>query len=123
MEGQIILERCRSALGCHRAVEFTLTVVSYAYDVSVDEMRAATRRCPEVAFARQIAMYLTHVVYRLSLTEVAAAFGRDRTTASHACHVIEDLRDSTPFDRHLARLERILSEGAYIDSDRVEARP
>jgi chromosomal replication initiation ATPase DnaA len=61
-----------------------------------------------VALARQIAMYLSHVAFRVSLTDVGRIFGRDRTTVSHACAVVEDLRDDPRFDRILDLLERIV---------------
>jgi chromosomal replication initiation ATPase DnaA len=53
-------------------------------------------------------MYLMHVVYGLSMTEVAGNFGRDRSTACHACHRVEDLRDDPGFDRQLLHLENLL---------------
>jgi chromosomal replication initiation ATPase DnaA len=91
------------------------TVVAYLYDVTLDDMRAGTRRGARAAFARHVAMYLMHVVYRLSMTEVAGHFGRDRSTASHACHRVEDLRDDPRFDRQLVHLENLLREAAYIE--------
>jgi hypothetical protein len=39
-------------------------------------LRAPTRRSPRAAFARQVAMYLAHVVCGLSLTEVGTMFAR-----------------------------------------------
>ncbi|MCW5721270.1 MAG: chromosomal replication initiator DnaA [Devosia sp.] len=60
------------------------------------------------ARARQIAMYLAHVVFGASLAEIGLAFGRDRTTVSHACGLIEDLRDDPAFDAELERLESVL---------------
>jgi hypothetical protein len=70
--------------------------------------------CPQVvpaparaaAFARQIAMYLAHVGFGLSMAEVGRAFGRDRTTVVHACHLIEDRRDDVSFDQMLDHLEQ-----------------
>jgi hypothetical protein len=70
--------------------------------------------CPQIvplparaaAFARQIAMYLAHVGFGLSMAEVGRAFGRDRTTVVHACHLIEDRRDETRFDQMLDHLEQ-----------------
>jgi len=56
---------------------------------------------------RQIAMYVSHVVLCHSLTDIGLAFGRDRTTVSHACHVIEDRRDEPGFDRFIASVERV----------------
>jgi len=53
-------------------------------------------------------MYLSHVVLGQSLTAVGVAFGRDRTTVSYACALIEDMRDDPGFDDEVTRLERLL---------------
>lgn len=90
-------------------------VVSHVYSIPLEELRAPTRRSPRAAFGRQLAMYLTHVVCEFSLSEVADAFGRDRTTASHACHVIEDMRDDPLVDRQVSRMELILREASLIE--------
>ena len=58
------------------------------------------------AFARQIAMYLAHVGFGLSMAEIGRVFGRDRTTVVHACHLIEDRRDEVRFDQLLDHLEQ-----------------
>jgi chromosomal replication initiation ATPase DnaA len=50
-------------------------------------------------------MYLAHVACGLSLTEAGALFSRDRTTAAHACGVVEDKRDDPAFDVFLDHLE------------------
>jgi chromosomal replication initiation ATPase DnaA len=60
------------------------------------------------SLGRQIAMYLTHVAFGLSLARVAVAFARDRSTVAHACHVIEDRRDDASFDDLLDQLEASL---------------
>ncbi|MGV8854328.1 MAG: helix-turn-helix domain-containing protein [Devosia sp.] len=62
----------------------------------------------DTARARQLAMYLSHVVLGCSLAEIGDAFGRDRTTVSHACGVIEDLRDDPAFDAEVSALEQRL---------------
>jgi len=67
---------------------------------------ARVRPARAAAFARQIAMYLAHVGFGLSMAEVAKAFGRDRTTVVHACHLIEDRRDDSRFDVMLDHLEQ-----------------
>lgn len=64
------------------------------------------RRSRASAFARQVAMYLAHVGFGLSMAEVGKAFGRDRTTVVHACHLIEDRRDERRFDDLLDHLEQ-----------------
>lgn len=62
----------------------------------------------QVAAARQLAIYLAHVVLGYDLTRLAAAFGRDRATLRHALRRIEDERDDPAFDRQLTGLEAIL---------------
>ncbi|WP_343051716.1 helix-turn-helix domain-containing protein [Mycoplana rhizolycopersici] len=59
------------------------------------------------AHVRQIAMYVCHVALQISFVEIAAAFGRDRTTVSHACNAVEDRRDDCAFDDFVATVERI----------------
>ncbi len=86
----------------------TQQTVSLVFRQPVEEIWAATRRSKRVAFARQTAMYLTHVAFGMSLAQVASAFGRDRTTVAHACHVVEERRDDPSFDEHLDALEDFL---------------
>jgi chromosomal replication initiation ATPase DnaA len=50
-------------------------------------------------------MYLAHVSFGLSYSEIGRAFGRDRTTAAHACQLIEDRRDDPAVDAVLGALE------------------
>ena len=57
---------------------------------------------------RQIAMYVCHVALRISQTDIGEAFGRDRTTVRHACHVVEDRRDDPVFDDFISAIERIV---------------
>jgi len=94
------------------------TIVAHIYDIPAGELSSSTRGCHRVALARQVAMYLMNVVYGLSTNEVADVFGRDRSTVSHACHHVEDLRDGAMFDRHLAQLEHLLREAARIEAGR-----
>ena len=79
--------------------------VAAVFNVSFYEMRSSQRCCTDVAFARQIAMYLAHVAGSLSLSEVGRLFGRDHTTVAYACAAVEDRRDDPLFDRCLAFLE------------------
>ena len=63
------------------------------------------RSSKPVARARQLAMYLSHVMLGRNLQEVGDAFGRDRTTISYACALIEDMRDDPRFDEEVSALE------------------
>ena len=59
-----------------------------------------------VAEARQLAMYLMHVVLQRSFSDIGMFFGRDRTTVGHACACMEDRRDDPAFEREVRRLEK-----------------
>jgi chromosomal replication initiation ATPase DnaA len=83
--------------------------VAAVFEVDVHDLKSETRRSPRAAFARQVAMYLAHVVCGLSLTEVGALFARHRTTVSHACSVVEDRRDDPELDGRLEHLERAVA--------------
>jgi chromosomal replication initiation ATPase DnaA len=96
----------RSGRELRRAID---PAVAAVFEVDVHDLRAATRRSPRAAFARQVAMYLAHVVCGLSLTEVGTLFARDRTTVAHACGVVEDRRDDRELDRRLDHLERAVA--------------
>src|SRR5262249_15027042 len=63
--------------------------VSRVFMVPSTDLWSCTRGRPRAAFARQVAMYLAHVAWGLSLTEVGYVFARDRTTVAHACGLIE----------------------------------
>jgi hypothetical protein len=76
-----------------------------AFAVPVGELISSSRRSATAAFARQSAMYLAHVTFGLSYSAVARGFGRDRTTAAHACQLIEDRRDDPAIDAVLGSLE------------------
>jgi hypothetical protein len=82
-----------------------MALAGYALDVPVSAIDDADRSTT-AAFARKLAMYLAHVAFGMSIGRVGRAFGRDRTTVAHACHVIEDKRDDPRFDRWLDALER-----------------
>jgi hypothetical protein len=73
-------------------------------------VRADTRRA-RAAFARQVAMYLAHIGFELSFETISRVFGRDRTTVSHACHVIEDGRDDIWLDCRLEALDLFCRSG------------
>ena len=92
------------------AAAFVTSLVAMATGVPAGQIAGANRSSAPAARARQIAMYLTHVGFSWPLARVAAAFGRDRTTASHACHKVEDLRDDAAFDARLSAMEACLRE-------------
>jgi Bacterial dnaA protein helix-turn-helix len=85
--------------------EILVWAVAAAFAVDVGEIKARTRRHARAAFARQAAMYLAHVGFGLSYSEVGRLFGRDRTTAAYACRRVEDRRDDPLIDAVLGSFE------------------
>jgi chromosomal replication initiator protein len=66
-------------------------VVAQHFGVPFDSMRSKTRTA-RLAFARQVAIYLSRDLTRCSLTQIGQRFGgRDHTTVIHACSKIADL--------------------------------
>jgi hypothetical protein len=96
------LEQLRRRSG--RVAELVL-LVAVRQGIAPADLLNKSRCRAEIAAARQLAMYLTHVVLGRSLTEVGTLFGRDRTTVAHACACIEDRRDDPLFDEQVGRLE------------------
>ena len=79
--------------------------VEAAFDIGYEDLCAATRGRCEIAFARQTGMYLARVTLGMTLSKAGNLFGRDRTTASHACRLVEDWRDDPGFDALLHAIE------------------
>ena len=76
--------------------------------VSIRLIMHSSRCRADAARARQLAMYLAHTMLGQSLADVGEAFGRDRTTVSYACNLIEDLRDDPAFEAAVTRLEAVI---------------
>ena len=95
------------------AARAVLTTVAAARGFDIGAL-CGIGRCAEVSMARQIAMYLMHVELGRKYAEVGRMFGRDRTTVSHACAVIEDLREDAGFDAEVEAME------AAIRAQRME---
>jgi chromosomal replication initiation ATPase DnaA len=100
----------RAELWARQAAEVRLTcdAVAKLYNILTAELDSPTRGEAHVAHARQLAMYLSHVTFGMSLGAVGRHFGRDRTTAAYACRQVEDRRDNPRFDLMLDRLEHAL---------------
>ena len=90
------------------AARLAAGAASYALGVPVGHIMEAGRGSAQTAFARRVAMYLCHVGFELSLSRVAAAFDRDRSTIAYACHAIEDRREEPQFDLWISSLESML---------------
>lgn len=90
------------------AAELAASVASYALGVPQQAIVDDERGSAQTAFARQLAMYLCHVGFELSMARVAAAFGRDRSTVAYACREMENRREDGQFDLWISALENML---------------
>lgn len=104
------------------AVDFVEQVVLRAFDLGADTLRHPTRGRQSPARARQVAMYLLHVRLGVTLSTCAHAFGRDRTTAAHACRRVEDLRENHRIDVRLDSLEAAIDRWAALRRPRIGDR-
>lgn len=82
------------------------SLVGYALELKAENILMRDRGPRDMVQARQVAMYLTHVGLEMSLSRVANAFERDRSTVAHACHKIEEMRDEAEFDAWIETLEK-----------------
>jgi chromosomal replication initiation ATPase DnaA len=106
-KGQRRLPRGSNIAATRATGLIAVAAVAAAFTIPIEELCSKRRSAP-IAFARQNAMYLTHVAFGLSFTAVGRAFGRDRTTAAHACRVVEERRTDPAFDARMALLEHAL---------------
>jgi chromosomal replication initiation ATPase DnaA len=98
------------------------SIISRIFMVRSEDLHAPSRMTANVAFARQVAMYLAHVECNVELAAVSRMFGRDRTTVRHACSVVEDSRDDPAFELTLELLIGILGRMRDISALQAQAQ-
>lgn len=94
-----------------RTCQWVAFCVARDFGLDMAALFAPTRGAPRAAFARQVAMYLANTGFELSFETISRVFDRDRTTVSHACHVVEDGRDDIWLDCRLEALELFCHSG------------
>lgn len=117
-----LLHRNAEAGDNRRACRLAREIASAFFAIPVPDIASPSRAVAPVCEARHVAMYLAHVVFQVSLTAIAGAFGRDRTSVAHAVRRIEDRRDDKPFDAMLTRLET-LSHAVKIALEKAPGAP
>jgi len=70
-------------------VEEIQKVVADYFDIRMADM-TSNRRPQNIAFPRQVAMYLCREMTRQSLPTIGAAFSRNHATVLHACRLVND---------------------------------
>lgn len=104
------------------AARLAADVASYALGVPAEEIADQKRGTMEAAFARQVAAYLCHIGFEMSLARIASAFRRDRSTIAHACHTIEDRREDVEFDAWISGLEAMLRQAPQVKACAIEVK-
>ena len=87
---------------------FLAEVVGRAVGVDPDRLRHPGRGDARTAFARQVAIYVARTRLGLSFTAAGRLFGRDRTTAAHACRRVEERRDERWADELVERVDDLV---------------
>lgn len=98
-----------------RLVRHLVRLVASGFVVDTSDLVSQFREAASIAFARQVAMYLAHTALGMTMLAVGRAFGRERQTVRHACHLVEDRRDDPNFDRRLAEIERALERLSPVE--------
>lgn len=93
----------------HEEGRFTLTIeaiqkkVADHFDIRLADM-TSKRRPENIAFPRQIAMYLARQLTESSLNTIGEAFGgRDHGTVLHACRLVKDRMEVDPSVRQVVQ--------------------
>ncbi len=90
-----------------RLCELAAFAAASAFTVPLPALCKAGRDDPKAVSARQSAMYLAHVAFGLSYSAIGRSFGRDRTTAAHACRAVEERRENPEHDAAMSALEAV----------------
>ena len=92
-------------------IENILRVVADQYKLSYSDLKGK-KRTKNIAFPRQIAMYIAREITEYSTTELGLEFGgRDHTTVMHACQKIEECLKLDPnLESSIQSLVRTIKE-------------
>ena len=87
--------------------EYIQEVVCNFYNIKVEDIRGS-KKPKNIAYPRQIAMYLSRKLLDLSLPKIGEHFGgRDHTTVIHACTKIErELENNIELQKNILELEK-----------------
>lgn len=73
--------------------------------VSLTKMLRRSRGSGRAASARQLAIYLSHVLLERPQDVVAYLFSRDRSTVAHSVQAVEDRRETPSLEAEIGRIE------------------
>lgn len=92
--------------------EFIQKVIAERFGVSLGDL-LGKRRTQNIAFARQLAMYLCRKLTRASYPEIGAVFGgRDHVTVLHATRTVEvRMKEDPKFGQEVGVVEKMIVNG------------
>jgi Bacterial dnaA protein helix-turn-helix len=93
-----------------RLSSFAEATVALAFAQTFNTVRAPTRSIAEHAFVRQLAVYMTNTTFAQNFTAIGRTFGRERSTISHACTLVESARQTPHINTALVALDHALRE-------------
>jgi chromosomal replication initiator protein len=93
------------------SIELIQKVVAEYFSLLANDLRSK-KRAQNVAYARQIAMYIVREITEYSTTEIGQAFGgRDHTTVMYSCDKIEERMKADPtMEPTIESLKRLIKE-------------
>ena len=93
------------------SIEVIQRVSAEYFSLSFNDLKGK-KRTKNIAFPRQLAMYIAREITEYSTTEVGQEFGgRDHTTVMHACQKIEErIRSDPTLDSTIKTLIRSIKE-------------
>lgn len=119
MSLDLILEQ---SLSKQLAARFVNQMIAAAYEISGERLLRRDRGVIKVNRPRQISMYLMNTALSLKFTEIAEFYDKDRTTVSHACRVIEEMRDNVEFDMRILEFENTINTALQLISGGITRR-
>jgi chromosomal replication initiator protein len=93
-------------------LEYIQQKVAEHYHLKLADM-LSKKRPANIAFPRQVAMYLSRLITSQSLVEIGQTFGgRDHGTVIHACKAVENMMEQDPtIKRSVEQLKQTLQKG------------
>ncbi len=102
------LDWTRQALLAATLVRFAETATVAALRVPWPGLKNPSRGRRRESQARQVAIYLPHLIWGLDFMDLSRMTGRERTTVRHACRCVATARGRASFDRQLSILEQAI---------------
>lgn len=100
-------------------MEEIVALVEYNFGISREELGSKSRK-GNVAWARQVAMYLARRFTQLSLEQIGKNFGRDHATVCHADEKVKEAMKEQPSKRYEVEfLQKKLQMKAPVKSDGI----